>query len=125
MSPPVSPPVSPPRARPREGRDYWLSTVQAAVTAQPVQKESMKFTKELVMVGKRTEVIPDIVNYVFIVFISLLFILVYKYYLIMCNLFIPPTAVFSIHQLFKLCKKLCDDQKTTLIQMYYKTLIQS
>ena len=64
--PPVSPPVSPPRARPREGRDYWLSTVQAAVTAQPVQKESMKFTKELVMVGKGTEVIPDIVNYVFI-----------------------------------------------------------
>ena len=43
----------------------------------------------------------------------------------MCNLFIPPTAVFSIYQLFKLCKKLCDDQKTTLIQMYYKTLIQS
>ena len=101
VCPPVSPPVSPPGARPREGRDYWLSTVLAAVTAQPVQKDSMKFIKELVMVEKGTEVIPDIVNYVFIVFISLLFILVYKYYLIMCNLFIPPTAVFSIHRLFK------------------------
>ena len=67
----MSPPVSSPGARPREGRDYWLSTVLAAVTAQPVQKDSMKFIKELVMVEKGTEVIPDIINYVFIVVISL------------------------------------------------------
>ena len=61
MSPPVSPPLSPPvsspvspRARPREGREYWLSTVLAAVTAQPfsVQKESIQSIKELVMVEK-------------------------------------------------------------------------
>ena len=48
-----------------------MSTVLAAVTAQPVQKDSMKFIKELVMVEKGTEVVPDIVNYVFIVVISL------------------------------------------------------
>ena len=48
---------------------WWYERIAIAVRLR--LKDSMKFIKELVMVEKGTEVIPDIVNYVFIVVISL------------------------------------------------------